>query len=467
MRVCEVIESLDPGAVATLLVKRLSRAPRDDVRYTVVCLRAGGQAGRLRGAGIRVVDLSRPPGPLRHLCLAAAVWRSAPDVVNVHSPGPAVLVRLLARLPGRRPRLVRTVHSAAYRPVTRLLDRITRRFDDRTVAVSPIVAGSRTLRGVPHVLVRVHGVDVREQRRRASQAARVRHGLGVPPEAFLLVCAADLRPVKDPCLLVEAAAQVLRRRPDALFLLAGDGPLRRRVEHEVRVRGLAGRVRLLGRVPEAGRLIAAADLLVLSSRYETLPVTVMEALAAGVPVVAPAVGGLPGLVESGRNGILTAPGRADALAAAIVRAMDPGVHTLLRAGAAATPVTDIAETAEWFDRLYHDLAGRPRATRATTVAGPIADAGTPLAAGTAVIGDIGHARARVSGATADVPGDGAAAQAPGPQAPGGPGHDGPGHDGPGHDGPGHDGRGHDGPGPREDARTGDDRTAVIGYPAER
>lgn len=402
MRVCEVIDGLDGGAAETLLVKRLLRAQRDHVRYTVVCLRAGRHLGRLRAAGVRVVDLSRLPGPLRRLGLAVAVRRSAPDVVNVHSPGLAVLVRLLTRLPGRRARLVRTVHSAAYRPVTRLLDRLTRRFDDRTVAVSPIVAESATLRGAPHVLVRVPGVDVVEQRRRASHAARVRHGLGLPPEAFLLVCAADLRPVQNHILLVEAAAQVLRRRPDAMFLLAGDGPLRPRIEHEVRVRGLADRVRLLGRVAEAGRVIAAADLLVLASRYETLPVSIMEALAAGVPVVAPAVGGIPNLIESGRNGILTAPGRADALAACIVRAMDPSVHALLRAGAAATPITDIAETAEWFDRLYHRLAGRPSAAEATTVAGPIADAGGPVGVRTALIDGTGHTRAGMDGVIVDL-----------------------------------------------------------------
>jgi len=357
VRVCEVVKTLDVGGVETLLVERLLRAPRDGRRYTVVCLRAstGELVGRLRAAGVRVVDLTRR-GPLGYLWLAATVWRLAPHVVNVHSPATAIMVRPLTLLGRRRLKLVCTVHSVAFRPVTYALDRLTRRLNDRTVAVSPLVARARTVRGAPGVLVRVHGVDVREQRRWAARADETRHGLGVPPGAFLLVCVANFRPVKNHRLLVEAARRVLRQRPDALFLLAGDGPLRHEVADRVRELGLAGRIRLLGRVPAASRLIAAADLLVLSSRYEALPVTIMEALAAGVPVVAPAVGGIPDLVTTGRNGVLAAPGRADALAAALLRAMRPDVHPMLRAGAAGTPVVDVADTAEWFDGLYADLA---------------------------------------------------------------------------------------------------------------
>lgn len=357
VRVCEVVKTLDLGGAETLLVERLLRAPRAGKRYTVVCLRAstGELIDRLRAAGVRVVDLSRVPGPLRYLALAATVWRLAPHVVNAHSPAVAIVLRPLVRLGRPRPRLVCTVHSVAFRPVTYVLDRLTRRLNDRTVAVSPIVARARTVRGARGVLVRVHGVDVREQRRRAARAGEARRGFGVPPEAFLLVCVANLRPVKNHRLLVQAARRVLDARPDALFLLAGDGPLRHEIAAEVRALGLADRVRLLGRVPAASRLIAAADLLVLSSRYEALPVTVMEALAAGVPVVAPAVGGIPDIVTTGRNGILTAPGRADALADGILRAMRPDVHATLRAGAAATPPVDVAETALWFDGLYDEL----------------------------------------------------------------------------------------------------------------
>ena len=99
---------------------------------------------------------------------------------------------------------------------------------------------------------------------------------------------------------------------------------------------LRERFQLLGYRDDTTRLIAAADLFVLASHHEGLPVTVMEALTLGVPVVAPRVGGLPEVVESERNGILVTPDSPSALAKAIERASDPAVRASLVAGAGAT-----------------------------------------------------------------------------------------------------------------------------------
>jgi glycosyltransferase involved in cell wall biosynthesis len=374
LHVCEVVKTLDVGGVEVLLVERLRRAPRAATRYTVVCQRAstGELIGRLRAAGVTVVDLSAGSRFLGYARLVAAVRGLAPDVLNVHSPAPAIVLRPLLRLvPRRCPRLVSTVHYA-YRPATGpadrlvtslivLMDRLTRRLDDRTVAVSSQVAGSPAVRRAPGLLTRVHGVDVAEQRRRAARAGATRREFGVPEDAFLLACVANFRPQKNHLMLVQAAATVLAARPDAMFLLAGGGPLQERITREVRRRGLAGRVRVLGPVPDAGRLVAAADLLVLGSHYEGLPVVVMEALAAGVPVVSTRVGGVPELVISGSNGVLTEPGSASALAEGMLRAMEPGTHRALRSGAlTGAPSVDLRGTAEWFERLYGEVAGAAR-----------------------------------------------------------------------------------------------------------
>ncbi|MEO3812790.1 glycosyltransferase [Sphaerisporangium sp. B11E5] len=368
------MKTLDVGGVEVLLVERLSRAPRVGTRYTVVCLRAstGELIGRLRAEGVAVVDLSGGARALGYARLVAAVRGLAPDVLNVHSPAPAIVLRPLLRLVSRRrPHLVSTVHYA-YRPATGLadrlvtslivlMDRVTRRLDDRTVAVSALVARSPSVRRAPGLTTRVHGVDVAEQRRWAARAAETRREFGVPPDAFLLACVANFRPQKNHLMLVEAAARVLAERPDAMFLLAGGGPLLDRVARAVRRRGLTERVRVLGPVPRARRLVAAADLLVLSSHYEGLPVVVMEALAAGVPVVSTRVGGVPELVVSGRNGVLTEPGSAGALAAGVLSAMDPAEHAALRSGAlTGAPSVDLRGTAEWFERLYEELAGPAR-----------------------------------------------------------------------------------------------------------
>ncbi|WP_128381983.1 glycosyltransferase [Streptomyces cavernae] len=359
VRVCEVIKTLDVGGAEVLLVERLRRAPRTGRDYTVVFLRANTEEliEALLDDGIKVVDLRRGPKWLRYARLVGAVRRLSPDVVNVHSPLPAAVLRPALRMMRPRPSLISTVHQVWYHPLTRLLNRPTRRLDDLTVAVSPQVANSRTVRGARLVRTRVHGVDVAAQRFWATRAAEVRAEFGIPGDAFVLACVANLRMQKNHALLVEAASLVLARRPDALFVLAGDGPLRDQVLADIDRRGLRERVRYLGLVPGAGRLVAAADVLLLSSTYEGLPVVVMEALAAGVPVVSTAVGGVPELIRDNHNGILTPPGSAEAFADGILRAMRPDVHPVLAAGALAdTATVDLSETADWFDEIYRELA---------------------------------------------------------------------------------------------------------------
>ena len=367
VRVCEVIKTLDVGGAEVLLAERLRLAPQDGLSYTVVCLRARTRelTDQLREVGVPVVDLSPVMGPALYLRLVWTVRRLRPHVVNVHSPLLASLLRPCVRLSPRRPRLVSTMHSVHLRRPTGLLNRLTIGLDDVTVAVSPLVARAPTARGARHPVSRVHGINLAEQRHWAERKAAIRREFAVPDGSFLIVCVANFTWIKNHKLLVTAADRVVRRRPDALFLLAGDGELRAGVARDIERCGLGERVRILGQVPNARRLSACADLLVLSSHHEALPVVIMEALAAGVPTVCPAVGGVPDLVRHGHNGILTEPESAEALAAGILEAMSPDTHRRLRAGAReGAAVVDMASTAVWFEDLYKVLAaGRPRASQ--------------------------------------------------------------------------------------------------------
>jgi glycosyltransferase involved in cell wall biosynthesis len=362
-RVCEVIKTLDVGGAEVLLVERLRRAPRAGLEYTVVFMQAATDelVDVLRAAEVTVVDLRNCPRWLRYARLAGVVWRLAPDVVNVHSPSPAAVLRPVVRLMRPRPSLISTVHQEYEGRLARLLDRPTRRFDDLVVAVSPQVARSRSVWGARRVCTRVHGIDVGRQRYWAERADRVRQEFGIPTDAFVLACVANLRPIKNHRLLIDAVSRVITRRPDALLVLAGDGPLRGQVLAEIDRRGLRDRVRFLGHVPQANRLVAAADILLVSSHSEGMPVVVMEAIAAGVPVVSTAVGGIPELIHNNRNGILTRPGSPEALAEGILRAMRPEVYPVLAAGALAdVGKVDISGTADWFDELYAHLTAEAR-----------------------------------------------------------------------------------------------------------
>ncbi len=133
-----------------------------------------------------------------------------------------------------------------------------------------------------------------------------RAGLELWPEGSdaRLVCVASLSPKKGHRYLLDAFADVLRRFPRAGLLLVGEGAERARIECRARELGIASRVRLAGRREDARALIAAADLLVLPSLEEGMPNVILEAMAAGVPQVATAVGGTSEIVEAGATGFL-------------------------------------------------------------------------------------------------------------------------------------------------------------------
>jgi glycosyltransferase involved in cell wall biosynthesis len=152
----------------------------------------------------------------------------------------------------------------------------------------------------------------------------------------LAVTVANLRPGKNYPGLLGAAGIVVDHGVPVSFVSAGQGQLQDEVAALHRSSGLGERFRLLGYRDDTTRLIAAADLFVLASHHEGLPVTVMEALTLGVPVVAPAVGGLPEVITTDENGILAEPGSSAALADAIERALQPDTHARLREGARRT-----------------------------------------------------------------------------------------------------------------------------------
>lgn len=156
----------------------------------------------------------------------------------------------------------------------------------------------------------------------------LRRELGVPAHRRLALFVGRLVPAKNlPCLLRALASLPADTRP--WLALAGEGPEREQVEQLASQLGLGDGIRLLGERSDAVRLMQAADLLVLPSHFEGLSNALLEAMAAGCPVVASAVGGTPELVEDERTGLLFAGGDAGALATAIARLADPALRARL------------------------------------------------------------------------------------------------------------------------------------------
>jgi glycosyltransferase involved in cell wall biosynthesis len=183
--------------------------------------------------------------------------------------------------------------------------------------------------GFPTDRVRVIENAVQPPAPHDRREARTR--LGLPPESPVAVCLARLVDQKRHDLLLEAWRD---QAPDAVLLLAGDGPNRARIEAQVADLGLGGRVRVLGARTDVDWLLAAADVSVLATDWEGLPISVLEAMAAGVPVVASAVGGLADTLPGAA--CLVAPGSADALAAGLAGLLaDAGARTTFGAAGAA------------------------------------------------------------------------------------------------------------------------------------
>jgi glycosyltransferase involved in cell wall biosynthesis len=167
-----------------------------------------------------------------------------------------------------------------------------------------------------------------------ADAAAVRRELGIGPTAPVVGLVAALRPEKNHELFLEMAARVVAALPDAQFLLIGDGPCRAALEHRAAELGVAEHVQFLGSRHDVPRLLAALDVFALTSHIEANPVSILEAMSVGKPVVATNVGSIHEAVAEGRTGFLVTPGDAYQMADRILRLL----HDPLRAqamGAAA------------------------------------------------------------------------------------------------------------------------------------
>jgi glycosyltransferase involved in cell wall biosynthesis len=187
---------------------------------------------------------------------------------------------------------------------------------DRVIAISNAVAEVLVQSGVSRQRINVihSGISLEETRKAAPLG--VRDLLGLPSSARVAVNVAALVPHKDHATLVTAAGHLARRQPELHWVVAGEGELRPALETQIEQLGLRARVHLMGHVASPERLIAEADVFVMSSRQEGLGTSVLEAMALGIPVASTTAGGLPELLGAD-SGMLVPPSDPVALAEAV------------------------------------------------------------------------------------------------------------------------------------------------------
>jgi len=339
LRVLLLTKGLGPGGAERLIVEQIAaRAP--DVAYDVAYLLPWKQhlVAEIEALGARTHCLNvRTEADPRWMVRLERILHETPRVavVHAHAPLSAGVARVQARLRRHRPTFVYTEHNRwpSYHGATRAVNHATYRLNDAVFAVSDDVRESvpPSLRNRVEVLV--HGIDLERVRRNATDRAAVRAELGIADDELLVVTVANYREHKGYPTLLRAAAALRDEGASIRFAVVGQGQLEREITALHAELGLAGTMQLLGYREDAVRVIAGADVFALASLHEGLPVSVMEAQALSVPVVATAVGGLVEAVTDGVDGRLVAPSDSGALAEALRSLLDVDVRARMAAAA--------------------------------------------------------------------------------------------------------------------------------------
>lgn len=317
-----VITSLPVGGAETLLLNLVDRLDRRVIEPEVVCLKEPGKLGpEFSKLTIVHSNLLNSKWDLRVMPRLQRLFKHTDAVITVGAGDKMFWGRLAARLAGV-PVICSALHSTGWPDGVGRLNRMLTPITDGFIAVAKQHAEhlARYEKFPPsRVFFIPNGVDCERFVQDASARDSVRRELSIPADAPVVGIVAALREEKNHLQFIEAASEVLMTVPDAHFVVVGDGPMRDQTQEAIAHFGIENHVHLLGNRSDTPRLLAAMDAFCLTSKNEANPVSIMEALACRVPVVAPAVGSVDETVKDGETGFLTTPLSAQATAAALTR----------------------------------------------------------------------------------------------------------------------------------------------------
>ena len=368
-RILYLIDDLTLGGAQRALLSQAAALDRErfEVHVASLELRPGGPlAQSFREAGIAVHTLTTVGEPLglAPLRLRALVTSLRPDVVHTHLARAGIAGRIVARS-RRVPHVVSTLHHLSdwterrLHPM-RILDRATLPLADRICAVSDAVRDavasmSPALR--ERTVTLRNGVVLEDFQIPEGGRAAARARLGLAPADFVVGTVGRLEPSKGIETLLRAAAKASTRAPMLQLLIVGDGSDRWRLEELTRALQISSWVTFTGSRADVPRFLAAADLFACPSRSEGLGLAAIEALAAGLPVLASHAGGLPEIVEDRVSGRLLPPDAPEEWADAIAHAAThpESLEPWRRAAARRAHAFSIESSTAALERLYGTL----------------------------------------------------------------------------------------------------------------
>jgi len=387
IRVLRVIARLNVGGPA-LHVTYLTRGLTERGYETTL---VAGDVGRgeesmafvAEQAGVdvlRLPGLSRDLSPVRDLVsawrLARIIRRLEPDILHTHTAKAGAIGRAatMLALSRRRRVVVHTFHGHVLRGyfgragalLFRMIEMVLARATDRLVAVSPEVRDELVALGVAprrkFSVIRL-GIELEPRVAFDGDTAEVRRRHAIPASKFVVGWFGRITAVKRTDDLLTMLTGLRERGVDAMLLIVGDGDDRGRLEQRAHDLGIARSCLFLGYQEDVAPWYAVCDAVILTSAHEGTPVTIIEALAAGRPVVATRVGGIPDVVDEGETGFLVRQGDTHAMAERLeILARDPerrvamgqeGRVRMLQRYAVERLVADV-------DALYRELLGETR-----------------------------------------------------------------------------------------------------------
>ena len=324
-RILHVIDSFDLGGAQEALVNLIACTDRTRFAPEVATMHGRGVYWeRFRALGVPVHSLSPHKFvPLYLWNLLRLLLTGDFDIVHCHLIASNLVAKPLAALLGVP---VRFNHDQAndeyrYREKMRLaLDTFTNRFSTHICAVSAsIVEFLLKYERVPRERISLvhNAIDLRRFTPAPERCADLRREWNLPPDAPVIAGIGRLNYQKNFPLFLEIAAEIARSHPGAIFVIAGTGP----EEHALRASAGAN-VHFLGFVPDTARLYDAIDFLLMPSRFEGLPMTLLEAMAMRVPIVASRLDGIAEVIVEGEDGLLAAPTAKDEFSAHLRALLD-------------------------------------------------------------------------------------------------------------------------------------------------
>jgi len=323
LRVLFAVTSMPVGGAETLLVNLIRRLDRDRFAPQLCCLKEPGPLGEQLAEEIPVHSrLLVHKYDLRVLPRLVRLFRRQriDAAVTVGAGDKMFWGRLAARI-ARVPVVVSALHSTGWPDSVGRLNRILTPWTDAFVGVAGahgrhLIENERFPADKVHVIP--NGVDVEQFRPRPARTAALRRELGIPADAPVCGIVAALRPEKNHEMFLHAAAIVRDRLSDARFVIAGDGPMRNRLETLTGRLNLSESVHFLGTRSDVPELLSMFDVFALSSHNEASPVSILEAMATETPVVATRVGSVAESVDHGVTGLLVESGEADRFAESLL-----------------------------------------------------------------------------------------------------------------------------------------------------